>query len=201
MTVCNAGLASMGYFYFDFRDEAKKTHRSLLLSLLFQLSTQSNIYCDILSRLHSTHRDGTQAPSDDALTETLKAMLSFPSQLPVYLVVDALDECPDNRGMPSSREQVLNLVKMLVDQCFPTLHICVTSRPEVDIQAIVEPLTSLRLSLHKQSGQRKDIVGYVNSVVYSDAKMRRWREEDKKLVIKIISERADGMSVLRFSYQ
>jgi hypothetical protein len=49
------------------------------------------------------------------------------------------------------------------------------------------------VSLHNQSGQKKDIVDYVGSVVYSDKKMRRWREEDRELVIEMLSERADGM--------
>jgi NACHT domain len=193
MSLCNRGSASLGFFYFDFRDEDKKNHRNLLLSLLLQLSTQSDIYCDILSRLHSTHCDGIQAPSDDALTKCLNEMLSSPSQRPVYLVVDALDECPDNSGMPSSREQVLDLIKDLVDLHLPNLHVCVTSRPEIDIRAMLEPLTSLHVSLHAESGQKKDIIDYINSIVCSDAKMRKWREEDKRLVVKTLSEKADGM--------
>ena len=95
--------------------------------------------------------------------------------------------------MPTPREEVLDLVKGLVDLHLPNLHICVTSRPEIDIQTILEPLTSLRVSLHNQSGQKKDIVNYVSSIVSSDLKMRRWREEDRKLVIETLSERADGM--------
>jgi hypothetical protein len=120
-------------------------------------------------------------------------MLSLPDQGPIYLIVDALDECPNNSGMPTPREEVLDLVKNLVNMRVPNLHICVTSRPEIDIQTILEPLTSLRVSLHNQSGQKKDIVDYVSSVVYSDKKMQRWREEDRNLVIEKISERADGM--------
>jgi hypothetical protein len=71
----------------------------------------------------------------------------------------------------------------------------VTGRPEVDIQEVLEPLTSLRVSLHDQSGQKKDIEDYVRSVVYSDLEpiMRRWRKEDKDIVIETLSERADGM--------
>jgi hypothetical protein len=75
----------------------------------------------------------------------------------------------------------------------PNLHIGVTSRPEIDIQATLEPLASLHVSLHDQSGQMKDIVDYISSVVHSDTKMRRWREEDRKLVIETHSEKADGM--------
>ena len=200
MTLSDSGLASIAYFYFDFRDEDKKSSRNLLLSLLLQLSVQSDMCCDVLTRLHSTHRDGTTTPSDGALTKYLIEMLSLPSQLPIYLVMDALDECPNNSGMPSAREQVLALVKDLVDLHLPNLHVCVTSRPEIDIRATLEPLTSLRVSIHDQTGQRKDIADYVSSVVYSDANMRRWREEDKTLVVKTLSKRADGMSVCRIPY-
>jgi len=120
-------------------------------------------------------------------------MVSLPVQVPIYLVVDALDECPNNSGLPTPREEVLDLVQALVSLSVPNLHICVTSRPEIDIQSALEPLTSLRVSLHNQSGQKKDIVDYIISVVYSDTKMRRWREEDRKLVIETLSERAGGM--------
>ena len=120
-------------------------------------------------------------------------MLSLPAQGPVYLIIDALDECPNNFGMPTSREDVLDLVNGLVNMRLPNLHICVTSRPEFDIQTAFKPLTSLCVSLHNQSGQKKDIVNYVSSIVYSDINMQRWHEEDKKLVIETLSERADGM--------
>jgi hypothetical protein len=49
------------------------------------------------------------------------------------------------------------------------------------------------ISLHEQGGQKKDIEDYVKSVVYSDRNMRRWRDEDKKLVIETLTEKADGM--------
>ena len=120
-------------------------------------------------------------------------MLSLPSLGPVYLIVDALDECPNNSGMPTAREEVLDFLDDLVSLRLSDLHICVTSRPEIDIKTVLEPLTSLCVSLHTQTGQKEDIVDYVSSVVYSDTKMRRWREEDKKLVIERLSERADGM--------
>ena len=77
----------------------------------------------------------------------------------------------------------------------PNLHICVTSRPEVEIRDVLEPLTSRRVSLHDQSGQKKDIEDYVTSVVYSNSEpiMRRWRKQDKELVIETLSEQADGV--------
>jgi len=63
----------------------------------------------------------------------------------------------------------------------------------MDIRAILEPLTSLRTSLHDEIGQKEDIIMYINSVVSSDRNMRRWKEEDKRLVVDTLSEKADGM--------
>ena len=195
MTLCKAGSASMAYFYFDFRDLNKKARRNLLPSLLMQLSSSSNSFCDILSRLHRAHDNGARQPSDSALTQCLKEMLTFPSQGPVYLIMDALDECPDTSDFPSAREQVLDLVKDLVGLRLPNLHICVTSRPEVDISDALESLASPAVALQDEDGQKKDIADYLRSAVYSGSGkfMRRWRQEDKEHVIKELSEKADGM--------
>jgi len=195
MALHDAGLASLAYFYCDFRDGEKRSPRSLIPSILCQLATQSNLYCGILSRLCSTHDSGARKPSDRALRQCLTEMLSLPGQGPVYLILDALDECPNNSEMPTAREEMLEFVKCLVKMDIRNLHICVTSRSEIDIQTTLDPLITHQVSLHNQIGQRKDIVDYVNSVVSSDTKMQRWREEDKKLVIETLSERADGMYV------
>ena len=124
-------------------------------------------------------------------------MLTLRDQRPIYLIMDALDESPITSGIPSARERVLRLLKELVDLGLPKLHICVTSRPEVDIRNAIEPLTSLRVSLHDQTGQNEDIADYVRSIVYSnsDTNMKRWTKEDKELVAKTLAERADGMYV------
>ena len=122
-------------------------------------------------------------------------MLIIPNQPPIYIILDALDECPNSYGVPTPREQVLTLVTMLMDLRLAHLHVCVTSRPEFDIRATLGRLALHSESLHDQSGQRDDIVDYVKSVVYSDAEtmMKRWREEDKKMVVETLSEKADGM--------
>jgi hypothetical protein len=193
--MCDAGQASMAYFYFDFWDIGKQHWRDLIPSLITQLSTLSDPYSDILSRYYSDHGHGSRQPNDDTLTKCLKEMLTLPDQRPIYLIIDALDECSNTSGIPSSRDRVLLLLKEFVDLHVPNLHICVTSRPEVDIRDVLESLTFRRVSLHDQSGQKKDIEDYVRSVVYSDFEpiMRRWRKEDRELVVETLSNRADGM--------
>ena len=190
-----AGSASIAYFYFDFRNIDKRSRRDLLSSLLSQLSAHSDPFCDILIRLYEAHDNGARQPSDSALMSCLKEMLSHPKQGPIYLILDALDECPKTSGLPSKRQQILDLIRDLVDLRLPNLRTCVTSRPEVDIKDVLENLTSHSVSLHDESGQQRDIAEYVQSVVHSNSnrEIRRWRDVDKDLVIKTLSERADGM--------
>jgi hypothetical protein len=185
----------MCYFYFDFRDANKQHWNDLVRSLLTQLSTHSDTRCDILSRLYADHDSGERQPSDIELTQCLKEMLTLPDQRPIYLIMDALDECPTISSIPSPRERVLQFVKELVNLQLSNLHICVTSRPEIDVRDVIEPLASSSVSLHDQSGQKEDIMAYIRSIVYSDSEpiMRKWRTEDKDLVSKTLSERADGM--------
>jgi hypothetical protein len=199
--LCEAGEASMAYFYFDFRNVNKQGLHDLVPSLLTQLSSRSSLRCDIVSKLYSAHDDGKNQPSNSVLTKCLKDMLTLPDQPPIYLIMDALDESPNTSGVPSARERVLQLLNELVDLRLPNVHICVTSRPEIDIQDVILPLTSLRVSLHDQSGQKEDIADYVRTVVYSNSEpiIRRWKMEDKDLVIEILSERADGMYVNHFT--
>jgi NACHT domain len=163
--MCDAGLATFAYFDFDFKDSSKRDIRNLLSSILVQLSDQSNESRSILNR---------------------------EGQLPTFIIVDALDECPNSPGIPSAREKVLNLVEDFVKS--PTdLRICVTSRPEQDIRMVLEPLTSRHISLHVQDGQGDDIFDYVRFTVHSDRTMRRWKLEDKELVIDTLIEKANGM--------
>lgn len=189
----SAGLALVLYFYFDFKDIEKQSRRALLSSLLVQLGAQSDAFHDILSRLYSLHDHGSRQPSDDCLMKCLKKMLSLEGQSAVYAIMDGLDECPDTPGMPSPREEILKVIEELVGLRLPSLRLCITSRPEVDIRNALGPLTSHPVSLHEECGQRKDIIDYIKVVVRSDSGMRRWRDGDKKLVIEALSEKADGM--------
>ncbi len=188
-----SGLTSLGFFYHDFRDDQKKNRRGLLSSLLVQLCYQSDSYSDILSKFYSDHANGSQDPSDNALTRCLTEMVKLPGQAPVFLIVDALDECPNTSAMPSPRENVLNLLEELLDLHLPNLRICVTSRPETDIKVLLEPLAFHSVSLHDESGQMEDIENYIRSVVNKDSRNRRWKAEDKQMVIDMLIKNADGM--------
>ena len=187
------GLASLAFFYSDFREDQKKDIHGLLSSLLVQLGHQSDSYCDVLSNLYLEHINGSRQPSDEALFGCLKEMLKLPGQAPVYLIMDALDECPITSSLPSPRDKVLMFVEELIDSQLPNLRICVTSRPETDIKTILDPLTFHSISLHDETGQMEDIENYIKSVVNADRMMSRWNAADKHLVIEVLTNKAYGM--------
>ena len=190
-----AGSAYLAYYFFDFKDTRKQDARGFLSSILIQLCGQSTSFCKILHELFSERQHGSKEPSDSTLKRYLEKIFKVSRKFPLYVVVYALDECPDTSGLQSSREKVLTLIQEVVELNLPNLRLCITSRPEVDIRNVLEPLTSMssRVSLHDEDGQKKDIADYIRSIVYSDKKIMRWREEDKELVVETLSNRAHGM--------
>ena len=181
----------MAYYYFDFRDDKKQDCYGLLSSLILQLSLESDPCCNILSKLFSNN-NRARKPTLLALKKCMKDMLSQPGQGPIYIIVDALDECSNSSGMPSPRGKVLELIKEIVDMDLPNVHLCVASRPEIDIQKALESLNTLQISLHDEAGQEADIIAYIKSAVISNS-VFDWTEEDENMVINTLSQKANGM--------
>jgi hypothetical protein len=171
----------MGYYYFDFRDTTKQDIRGLLASLVLQLCAKSDSCYDILCELYSKYNSGSQQPNNRSLTECLKKMLRLPLQPMIFIIVDAVDKCPnfESTGFANTtRGRVLDLLEELLELKLRNLRICVTSCPLVDIGDILGRLASHHISLHDE-WEKNDII---SSIVLTDGKMRRWRSEDKHSV-------------------
>jgi hypothetical protein len=125
--------------------------------------------------------------------ECLKDLLKLSKLAPVYLIVDALDECPRIPAVRSPRSRVLNLIAELINSQFPNLRICATSRPETDIKHVLDPLNPRYVSLHDEREQKRDIEDYIKSVINTHPENGGWKDEHKQLVIDVLSEKANGM--------
>ena len=125
--------------------------------------------------------------------QCLKDMLTIVEHVPVHLIMDALDECPNDSGIPTPRETVLKFVEGLVGLRCSNLRLCVTSRLEFDIRETLEPLATHQISLHDERGQKQDIIKHITYIVHSDRRMKKWRDDDKNLIIENLSLRANGM--------
>ena len=191
--MCQTGLAMLCIFYCDFRDKKKQDARNLLSSILIQFCQQSVRFSELLFSVFSTHGNGSREPSIDVLLGCLKTMLSIQGQGTFYIVLDALDECPNSSGLPTQREEVFKVVKELIDLKLPHLHLCFTSRPEIDIRRVLEPVNPYNVELQRQYGQIRDLAKYVEEVVRSDVTMRDWPEDVKKLVIDTLTKKGARM--------
>ncbi|KAI0313369.1 ankyrin repeat-containing domain protein [Amylostereum chailletii] len=175
------------YFYFDFRDQKKRDARGLLSSLATQLSHLSSDAEAHLQDVYSRSREGRDDPSILELGRCVKKMLSKCGN--VFVVLDALDECPAH----PERTEILEVIEDLVGSRLAGLHLCITSRPEYDIRERIVPLAGVQLNLHEVRQQNRDINIYVRHTFRHDHVFRRWRPEDAKLAIRTLSHGADGM--------
>jgi len=125
----------MAYFYCDFRDSQKQDAGGLLSSLIIQLAAKSNACSNILSDLYSNCDAGSRQPGDHVLLDCLEQILKIEGLPTIHIIIDGVDECPDGSGLVPPRERVLRLIEKLVEFDLPNVRICVTSRPEADIQA------------------------------------------------------------------
>jgi hypothetical protein len=185
--------AMLAFYYCDVREDQKRELRGLLSSLLVQLCRQSDTYCDILLKFYLEHDEGLRHPSDVALAESLKNLLKLPGHGPVYLVIDALDECSNTPAISSPRAKILELIAELIESSFPNLRVCVTSRPEPDIKDVLDSLVFRSVSLHDARGQKREIENYIKSVIATDRRCKGWGEEVKQLVFDTLVGKADGM--------
>ena len=195
MALQEAGQATIAYFYFKYGSTNKHDLRNALASLLTQFSAYSDRYCDILSTAYQAHDNGLYKPSIRVMVTCLKDMLALPDQGPVYIILDGIDQCSNAAPVSTARKEVLDFLEDLVGLRLPNLHICVTSRPEIDIRTTLEPLVSYSISIQDQNGQKRDIEDYIRAVVYADSNtpMGGWREEDKEWIIDTLGEKANGM--------
>ena len=188
-----AGLASLAFFYCDFKEDRKTELRGLLSSFLVQLYHQSDSYFDILSEFYLEHAKGSRPPSDSALAGCLMKLLKLPGLAPIYLIVDALDECPNPSVVRSPRAKVLSLIEELIKTQIRNLRVCVTSRPELDIRDVLDPLIFRFVSLDDESGQKRDIEEYIKSVINTRPKKGMWKEEHRELAIDVLIKKSNGM--------
>ena len=163
------------YFFFDGRDSqtSLQLHDKLIRSLITQLSSQ----CDgIPATLVELYGHGQQQPSMNSLQHTLYVILNGLNS--VYIIIDALDECTE-------RDKVLSWIRQIVFQNVPNLHIIVTSRPEREIEDVLQPLDLGCVDIVRDA-ENVDIEKYIDQELQTDHKLNRWEkviQEDIKMAL------------------
>jgi len=128
-------------------------------------------------------------PDTETLENTLTATIHGFEQ--VYMVIDALDECPFANG---TRKRLLDILRRIHNTDSPNLHILCTSRKENDIETLFNSLLHLphntAIDLSKYMGpMNQDIRLYMDKTLASYT----WPESVKDEAREALIRKADGM--------
>lgn len=179
-----ASSRDFAYFYCDFRSKETIQSPNVIRTLIAQLLTLANT--DGLNHLLGMKRspgsltDNTPPVSISELVDTLVEVLKT-AHMPI-LVVDALDECDD----------VVKLLPHLVTVCDRVdVRMLVTSRDYINIREHLSNTPTISLA-HIVESLKADIRDYV----ISSLKNTKMDNETRTMVIKALTEKANGMYVV-----
>jgi hypothetical protein len=112
----------------------------------------------------------------------------------VYVILDALDECPNEND---ERGKLLDSLGRIINKGSPNLHFLCTSRRISDIDAALEPMTSspsnitIDLSARKEAVDR-DIGLHIDNT-FDTIPFKSWPSDIKAEAKVALIEKADGM--------
>ncbi|KAK7977079.1 ankyrin repeat-containing domain protein [Apiospora saccharicola] len=190
---------AVAFFYLDFRDPSKQTRNNLLRSLIAQISQGRPDFPEPL-RLLFKFPNTNQIPSTEELQQVLLA--SIQGFRNVYIVLDALNECPQ---IGDERDLLMQCIQEIRGWGIPHLHLMATSRREHDIalylstHRIHKPESSIidysvEISLESCSSEmRDDIKTYINAQLSNKPKFGHWKPDLQRRVRLALIEKAQGM--------
>jgi hypothetical protein len=181
----------MAFFYFSFSDVQKQNLGGLLTSLIIQFCQGRRPLPHGLQSLYEKSQPG--APSIDALGTTLKSIVEESGE--VYLILDALDECPEEGRQPGEEErrEILAWLKEIHAFSLPNLHILVTSRKETDIEYTLSTELASTLVCIEDAKNKEDIRLYVTNQINDDRRLKTLRDDVKEEVKNTLMKKAGGM--------
>lgn len=163
-------------------------------SLIRQLS-RSPLTAGV-KNLWDTHGRKGSEPGFAAISDALQSLLSSISG-EIYLVLDALDECPQD-GETKERKIVLSLLNDLFKRQSSKIHILVTSRPLNDIEKGLPSFT--RIDLQEQLA--KDVETFATLAV-TQGDLEEWGADIHKLILdELLSSKeryVKNLSILRYA--
>lgn len=147
------GQSDFGITYFFCNYRQQQTTLSTFSALLRQLVRCQPTLPDGIISMHKEFKKSGRLPSEeDVFRELGSAIASFSR---VFLIIDALDECPARDGVRSVRSPMLRKLLSLCEQ--HKVHIFATSRPDQEISAHFSSGVSVEIT-----ARREDIERYVD---------------------------------------
>jgi hypothetical protein len=177
----------VSYIYCNYKAQADQNTTTLLAAILKQLVRNQPSIADPVTRLYDLHATCNTRPSLDEIFSALQSVLAIYST--VYVVIDALDECPDRDGTRSQLLAKLRDLQQRID-----LHLMATSRliPDIVREFTGMPMLEVRAS-------NADVQQFVAGQIYRLPKCIQRDDKLQGAVLDKIVEAVDGMYVNRTS--
>ena len=139
-------------FYFDFADRKEQSATRALGSLLRQIVGGLERIPEEISRAYREERNaiGGRGPR---LPDIVKMLQAITSSLPIFVCIDALDECT-----VLDRVKLLNSLQQILKKS-PHTRVFIIGRPH--IQDEIERVLTGRVTSVSVSTKKDDIIGYL----------------------------------------
>jgi hypothetical protein len=133
--------------------------------------------------LHRKHHEPRTRPSLKEVMEVLQLQICQYTESKVFIIVDALDECPEENY---TQHTVLGELRSLL----PRVHLMVTSRPHINIISDIPELIRLEICATDE-----DLRQYIHARIALDRQLTRYMKTDAHLqqdVLNAVVSKADG---------
>lgn len=181
--MCRHGTNNaLAYWYFDFNHKDKQSVDNLLRSLVRQLVVTAHSFPEFIRTLGTEYKAPGRHPNTKTLAKLLAQVIAHLSK-EAYVVIDALDECPEESG-DQGRQELLHCLQHLAQQKHERLHVLVTSRREHDIQCCLGEIatTSVRI----EDCIVGDVKLFVQKRLTGDRKLSRWGNLHESITEKLV---------------
>ncbi|KAL6823215.1 ankyrin repeat-containing domain protein [Trichoderma camerunense] len=184
-------MTVLAYFYFSFSDTQKQKVDVMLASLIKQISAHRPYIPQSVQSLGEYKNNGGRPDTETLIEALISSIQGFSA---VYIIIDALDECPTLNG---ERKRLLNSLRDILNAAPDSLHMLCTSRKENDIDKAIRPLLcdpwGAEIDLSVQRKVLDDDIGkYIDSIL-ADAEYDTWPTDIKKESRNALIDKADGM--------
>ncbi|KNG82575.1 hypothetical protein ANOM_009752 [Aspergillus nomiae NRRL 13137] len=180
----------ISYWYFQFSRNETQNVKNMTRSIIRQLAPEE--LPRSLVNLWKEHGPQGREPDQDKFATVLHDVINSHTGDHLFLIFDALDECPDNEV--HERDLLFQVLKGLIDEYGEKLHLLATSRFEENIRCHLEE--SVKIDLEDRMND--DVEAFVRNAL-DHGKLSRWKKE-KGVHDQILAKLLDTKEPRRFRW-
>jgi hypothetical protein len=127
-------------------------------------------------------------PPTDRLLSAIQCIVNGDKN--IFLIIDALDECPNQN---SERSDLCNVLTEIKEWAASNLHTLVTSRREVDLDESLEPLCTISSISIQGPEVQSDIQRFIHSELSKNKRLSKWPADIQNEIELTLVQGANGM--------